>query len=332
MTIDTLVTGATGFIGGHLTRRLVERGRCVRILVRSPEQVTSTLRESCELVTGDLDDLQSLSKAVRGAKWIYHCAANVSTWSPWVSYRHVNVDGVSNLLETIRREGPDLSRLLHVSSADVYGFPKQPCSEECPLTGAGFGYGESKLQGEALVSRYGNEFGVPVTVVRPANVIGPGSQFISRIGQELNSGMMMTIDGGRSNAGLVYIDNLVEAMILAAESSTSVGECFNIRDDYDVSWKEFIERFRTIINGHGLVINLPFPVAELLARGFESSSRLLRLKKEPLLHRLLIRIFGRTCGHDATKIRQLCGAVTGIGFEEAMQRSCAWFLQSGNAG
>ena len=281
---------------------------------------------------GDLDDLQSLTKAVKGVRWIYHCAANVSTWSQWESYHRVNVHGVSNLLETIRRGNPELSRLLHVSSVDVYGFPKQHCSEECPLTSAGFGYGESKLQGESLVRRYGREFGMPITIVRPTNVIGPGSQFISRIGQKLNSGMMMTIDGGRCNAGLVYIDNLVEAMILAAESSTSLGECFNIRDDYDVSWKEFIQRFRTIIDGHGVIINLPFAVAELLARGFESPWRLLRLKQEPLLHRLLTRIFGRTCGHDATKLRRVCGVVTDIGFDEAMQRSCTWFLQSSKPG
>jgi len=332
MTIDTLVTGATGFIGGHLAHRLIERGRNVRILVRSPSRVPASLRQSCELVVGDLDDLQALAEAVSGVRWIYHCAANVSTWSSWESYRRANVDGVSNLLEAIHQENTDLSRLLHVSSVDVYGFPKQPCSEECPLTGAGFGYGESKLQGEALVKRYGSKFGIPVTIVRPTNVIGPGSQFISRIGQELKSGLMMTIDGGRCNAGLVYIDNLVEAMILAAESPDSVGECFNIRDDYDVSWKEFVQCFRNSIHGSGIIINIPYAAAELLARIIESPWRILHLKSEPLLHRLLIRMFGRTCGHDAAKIRQVCGAVTSIGFDEAMQRSSAWFLQTGSAG
>jgi len=321
------VTGATGFIGSRLAEKLVEEGWSVRLLVRDPGKLAPSLRTVPEIVVGDLLEADVLERAVSNTNVIFHCAANVSTWDTWDSYYAANVLGVQNLMNAIAKENPGLSRLVHVSTVDVYGFPVLPCDETYKTTGSGFGYGETKLLGETLVREFGDKSNIPYTIIRPANVIGPGSQFIMRIGHELKSGIMLTVDGGRANAGLVYIDNLVDDLIWAAGAAKAQGECYNVRDDYDVSWKTFLTRFRYSIKGKGVIVNLPFRVADLIAKGVEALSRVFFPAREPMLHRLLVRFFGRTCGHSAEKIRSDLGGAPRVGFDEAMERSCRWFLE-----
>ena len=324
-----LVTGATGFIGARLAERLIGDGRPVRLLVRNPQRLAPSLRDACEVVVGDLLDRAAVGRAVADAGVIFHCAANVRTWDSRKSYYAANVSGVKTLLDAIAGENPRLSRLVHLSTVDVYGFPPSPCDEQCPTTGAGFGYGETKLLGEALVREYRERAGISAVIIRPANVIGPGSPFIARIGRALKSGVMLTVDGGRANAGLVYVDNLIDRLLWAAAAQKAAGECYNVRDDYDATWAAFLERFRFSIGGRGKILDLSFPVADAIAMGFEAIHRIVAPAREPVLHRLLVRIFGRTCGHSARKIRDHSGRAATIGFEEAMEKSCRWFLESG---
>lgn len=325
-----LVTGATGFIGGRLAERLVADGWPVKLLVRNPDRLAPSLRHAKEIVVGDISDEDAVVRAVRDTDVIFHCAANVSTWGDWESYYSVNVLGVQNLLQSIARENPGLSRLVHISTVDVYGFPEFPCDELCKPNGGNFGYGETKLLGESLVRNFGDEAGISYTIIRPANVIGPGSQFISRIGHELKSGIMLTVDGGHTNAGMLYVDNLVDYLIWASGAAKAHRQCYNVRDAYDVTWADFIREFRHRIGGRGLIVNLPFSIADTIARGLEAFHKLLFPATEPLLHRLLVRFFGRPCGHSSEKIRCDSGFVGAIGFNEAMDRSCQWFLARGS--
>jgi nucleoside-diphosphate-sugar epimerase len=323
--LSALVTGATGFVGNRLAERLLQDGWAVRLLVRDVNKLSPTLRAGCVVVTGDLANLTALNAAVRDVDVIFHCAANVSTWDNDDNYYAANVQGVRNLLHAITAENKALARLVHVSTMDVYGFPVMPCDESSATTGAGFGYGESKLQGERVVRELGDLADISYTIVRPGNIIGPGSQFISRIGAELKFGLMLTIDGGHVHAGLLYIDNLVDCLLWAATSEQAHRECYNVRDDYDVDWKTFLNALRAGIKGKGLIINLPFWFAEKLASGLEAIHRRLLPRHEPTLHRLLVRFFGRTCGHNAGKIHAVCP--TRVGFEVAMQDSIQWFLK-----
>ena len=320
-----LVTGATGFIGRHLAERLLENGHSLRLLVRDENRLSAVLRSRCEIHSGNLEDVQALLHAVKGVRVIYHCAANVRTWDTWEAYYAANVRGVECLLQAIAQGCPLLSRFVHLSTVDVYGFPEHACDEQASTSGAGFPYGETKLLGENLVRAYAQRSGLSYSIIRPANVIGPRSQFIERIGAELKSGLMVTISGGRSNAGLIYIDNLIDYLIWAGNSATAHQQCYNARDAYDVDWFTFLTALRTGIHGKGLIVNLPFSVADWTAHAFEAVHQYISPAHEPLLHRLLVRFFGRTCGHSALKLHSEAGKGR-IGFEEAIQRSCLWFL------
>lgn len=324
------MTGATGFIGGSLSRRLVAEGWSVRLLVRDASKLPPALHDA-EVVVGDLADPQALERAVADVEVIFHCAANVNTWDSDKAYYAANVTGANNLLDAIIEVKPPLERFVHLSTVDVYGFPQAPCDEECPTAVSGFGYGDTKLQGENLVRGLGDAHNIPYTILRPCNVFGPESQFIRLIGKELMSGVMIRIDGGRSNAGLLYIDNLIDYMLWAARAQNAIRQCYNVRDSYDASWARFLEAFGKGLGKRGFIVNLPFGAADAIAKGSRALHRTVLPTREPLLHPLLVRIFGRTCGHSAAKIRAASAMESRIGFDQAMQKSVEWFRTNESA-
>jgi len=138
---------------------------------------------------------------------------------------------------------------------------------------------------------------------------------------------MLTIDGGRAHAGLVYVDNLIDCMLWASRAETAAGQSYNVRDPHDVNWADFITEYRKAIDGKGLVIDLPFYLANIAAVFVERFYRIFLPNREPILHRLLVRIFGRTCGHSAEKILAHGGPQARVSFADAIARSAHWFLE-----
>lgn len=330
-----LVTGATGFIGRHLALRLLREGRALRLLVRDPARLDPELAAGAQVLRGDLLEPDSLLPAVHGCGAIFHCAGNVSTWDRWPAYRAANVDGVAHLLQALEEavaaahaavKAPP-ARLVHLSTVDVYGYPAQPADESARCDGGAFGYGRSKAQGEALLRERASAMGLSWCVLRPTNVMGPCSPFIERIGAELRSGLMLLVDGGRADCGFLHVDNLVDCMLWAETSPRAHQGVFNVRDPVDVSWRRFVHDLREGISGRGFVLTLPYAAAEAGAQLLQAGHRLLHLPGEPLLHPLLVRMFGRSCAHDIGRL-QAAGAPLGrVPYEQAMQQGIAWFLR-----
>jgi nucleoside-diphosphate-sugar epimerase len=321
-----LVTGATGFIGGRLAERLLAAGWTIKVLVRDQRRLAQAVRKAATVIEGDLADLAALEKAVKEVAVVFHCAANVHTWDTLEAYQQTNVSGLVNILNAVIQHNPSLARFVHLSSVDVYGFPQQACDEHAITLATGFGYGDSKILGEYKLRELAASHAIPYTIIRPTNVMGPNSPFIERIGAELRAGLMLTIDGGKANAGFIDVDNLVDYMIWAAEAECAISQCYNARDDYDMSWAYFLRDFKQAIHGRGLIINLSFAVADSLAWIIEGFYRVFLPRHEPLLHRLLVRIFGRTCGHYADKIRRDSGFSGKFSYQHSFQRSAQWFL------
>jgi nucleoside-diphosphate-sugar epimerase len=323
-----LVTGATGFIGGQLTARLIANGVRPRLLIRDPARLKPEILAAADLVVGDLADLAALHLAVRNIGTLFHCAANVNTWDRWENYLAANVDGVRHLLQAMEHEGAPRGRFVHLSSADVYGFPPLACDEGARSDGGTFAYGRSKALGEKEFREGAQRLNLSYVILRPTNVMGPHGQFIRRIGDELRSGLMLKIDHGRADCGFLYIDNLLDCMLWAATASAAAHECFNVSDPESVSWARFIADLRAGIDGRGVVLDLPYALADAAAMVLETPWRILRLQREPLLHRLLVRIFGRTCGHDTSRLAAAGAPRGGVGYAEAMRRSAAWYRET----
>lgn len=321
---DVLVTGASGFVGGHLTRRLAERGHRVRVLVRSGSDRTGCAEAAADIVVGALDDVDSLRRATAGVTHVYNCAGMSADWGPWEDFRRVNVDGAKNVVEAAHAAGT-VRRVLHVSTTDVYGYPRRPCDESTEPTDIGLPYNRSKLLGERAVRLAADRTGVPVTVVRPVSVYGPGSKdFVIEIGNLLRQGQMVYIRKGEVPAGLIYVDNLVDAMINAATSDQTAGKVYNLRDPQLTTWREYIG---ALADGMGIKpprMSLPTPVATTVATVSEGLYRTLGIKARPVLTRHAVHLFDRDQSYAIDRAQEDFGFKSEIDFPEGLRRTLAW--------
>ena len=319
----SLVTGASGFLGGRLAQMLRERGEEAVILARA----TSDLRHlpsSIRVVRGDLLDRGSVQEAVQGVTNIYHCAACSTDWAPRQTYYGANVLGTQNLIDAAQRL-PGLRRLLHVSTTDVYGYPETPCAEDHSLVDAGLPYNQTKGKGEAIVWRAYREHGLPITILRPATIYGPrGKDFTLEIASLLRQRLMTYIDGGASPGGFTYVDNVAQAMLDAAESADTIGEAYNIADGTGATWKRYLTLFAEQLGTKPPWINLSFRTALVIARTMEAPHRYLGLRGRPLLTQHAVRLLGRNQEFPIAKARSSFGFAPAISLEEGVRRSVAW--------
>lgn len=322
--MTTLITGASGFLGGRLTQVLAARGERLRVLARPTSKLDHLDGLDIEVVRGDLTDAASLIAATRGVELVYHCAALSADWGAWEDFERVNVRGVQNLLAAAHRAGT-VQRVLHVSTTDVYGYPETACRESYGIRDIGLPYNRSKGLGERAVWDFHERTGLPVTVVRPVNIFGPRSKdFVVEVGNLLVQGQMMVIDGGLRRAGLLFVDNAVEGLIAAARSARAVGQAYNLRDESDVTWRQYLTDLAAGLGAKPPWINLRAGLALALGRAFEGAYGLVRASSRPLLTRHSVYLLGRDQGYPIDKAKQEVGFRSVVGYEEALQRTLAW--------
>lgn len=321
---DVLVTGAGGFIGGHLARRLAARGHRVRVLIREGSDRSSFGDAADDVVVGSLNDPESLDRAVDGVTHVYNCAGMSADWGPWEDFRRANVDGPKNVVEAAHRAGT-VRRVLHLSTTDVYGYPKVPCDENTRPRDIGLPYNRSKVLGERAVWSAAYHTGVPVTVIRPVSVYGPGSKdFVIEIGNLLVQKQMVYIRRGEVPAGLLYVDNAVDGIIAAANAEETAGKTYNLRDFESTTWREYIS---ALADGMGVKppgMSLPTPVATAVATVSEKLYGALRISARPVLTRHAVHLFDRDQSYGIDRAQEDFGFKSEVDFAEGMRRTLAW--------
>jgi dihydroflavonol-4-reductase len=221
-----LVTGATGFIGGRLSRALLAGGRRVRAIVR-PDADAAGLPTGLELVRGDLTDPDSLDSAAAGCGLVYHVAAITSSRSATDRERQaVNVDGAAHMAASAARAGA--RRFVHVSSCGVYGHRNRfPATETTPLR-PDTRYRISKARGEAAVLEVARTTGLPVVVARLASIYGPAAGNWLRLCRSVRAERFRMIGDGRNPVHLGHVDDVVDGLRRCAETSGIEGRCYNL--------------------------------------------------------------------------------------------------------
>jgi len=169
-----LITGAAGFIGSHLTRRLLERGDGVRGLLMPGEADRGLEAAGMEVFRGDLTDPASIRGVAEGCDKVIHAAMRVIDWGKKKDFFAIGVDGTRNLLEECADK---VERFVYMSSIAAYGFgpPLKGFDEYIPLVKTGLHYGDAKAEAEQIVGSFAAMGAMDTTVIRPANVTGPGS-------------------------------------------------------------------------------------------------------------------------------------------------------------
>ena len=326
--MTSLVTGATGLIGSHLVEQLVVRGERVRVLVR-PTSDAQRLRElDVEMRIGNLMDNATLMSAAKGVSTVYHCAALVADWGPDEAFQQANVRGVRNALGAATRA--DVSRFVFLSTSDVYGFPGTPVDETEHLSPRGFPYSDSKVDGETLVWTHHRKVGLPTTIIRPASVYGPRAQLlVVGLLNRLRRRKAFLIDDGKHNAGLAYVGNLVDAIILAAGSDQAVGQAYNVSDGSDVTWKQYLDRLADMGRVPRATRSRSHDVAFAIASAWESWYRMRGRTERPPLTRMSVELMGTSQGFPIDKAQEQLGYRPRVDFETGMGYTEDWLHQTG---
>lgn len=308
------ITGATGFIGGRLAEIGCQLGIDIVALVRRWSRAARLARMPVGVAHGDILDLDSLRDGMKGCDVVFHCAIDSRVGRK--AHRRSSIKGTANVMQAAMELG--VERVVHLSSAAVYSYRPGPdaATEKGAYRYSGDVYCDGKIEAEKIALRYYREHSLPVTVLRPTIVYGPFGYHTNHTATLIRQGRMVLVDGGTGVCNSLYVDNLVEAMLLAAEHDDAVGKVFHISDASPVSWKEFIE-------AHALPLGdsyLPLPemtVQEIAAaraqiRNHQPSSlkQTLLLIRNPLVRQALrsIPIIDRSIGVVAAIARTLLPA------------------------
>jgi acetylornithine/succinyldiaminopimelate/putrescine aminotransferase/nucleoside-diphosphate-sugar epimerase len=323
-----LITGATGFIGGRLAKRLVQEGYSVRCLVRESSDTSLLDKLDVEIVVGDLTRARSLARAVEGCHYVFHCGALVSDWATREEIARTNVEGTRGLLEA--SADASVQRFIHFSTTDVYGYPDGTAIDEA-YTARRFRnwYAQTKLYAEAEVRRVEREHELYAVILRPATVYGPGSaDVIGEIARAIRGRNMLLVDRGRAVAGLCYVDNLIDAAVLALRHEAAPGHAFNVSDGLGVTWKEFTDGLAEGLGYSKVRWSLPYWMANGIGFSLEHGYRLLRkttgLNVPPLLSRQAVQVLGNNQDFSNRKAREMLGWEPRVDYSGGLEATIAW--------
>ncbi|MBW4050548.1 MAG: NAD-dependent epimerase/dehydratase family protein [Proteobacteria bacterium] len=323
-----LVTGATGFTGGNLARRLAAKGERVRALVRDASKAESLMANGIEVRVGQLTSLDDVMGAARGCDQIHHIAAVFRTAGhPDSHYRDVNIGGTRNVLEAARRL--DCERVVHCSTVGVHGHIHEPPASETCRFAPGDIYQRTKLEGELAVHEAARR-GQRVTIVRPSPIYGEGDLRFLKLYRAVARGVFVMIGSGRPKLHMVHIDDLVDGIVLTSTSEAALGQVFILAGPQAPTLNELVGHI-----AHAVGVAAPrwrVPLWPVMTAGILCESVCVPLRIEPPLHRRRVAFFTHHREFDCSKARQLLGYAPRVSPAEGIARTAAWYRAAGYLG
>lgn len=326
-----LVTGGTGFVGGHVAETLCQHGHQVRTIARSGSDTTLLKQWGVEIIEGDLTDPAVVQKACQQVECVIHCAAKVGEWGPIEEYRKVNVDALRHLLEAVRDK--PLHRFVLVSSLGVYQARDHFGTDEtAPLPERHIdSYTQTKVEADLLAQEFAKQHSLPLVILRPGFVYGPRDRTVMpRILKNLRFRLVTYFGSRKKVINQVYVGNVVEAVLLAMTEPKAVGQVYNIRDGRLVTKKEFFETIAELAELPKPLVTYPMWFARLLCGTFETLGKTFGFA--PLLNGARLKFMGLNLDYSIEKARRELGYNPSTDFEEGIRKTIDWLRQEGKVG
>lgn len=320
-----LVTGATGFTGHAICRRLLADGENVVALVRDPSRASALTAAGAECRSADLTDAAAVRRAFDGVDHVYHIAAAYRSEHADLSMFHaVNVEGTRHLLDAAMEAG--VARFLHCSTAGVQGEIEDPPANEDYRLKPGDHYQQSKLHGERLALEYFRQ-GLPGVVVRPVGIYGPGDGRFLKLFRAIDRGRFVMIGSGRTLYHMTYIDDIVDGFILAGTKDAALGEIFTIAGPRYTSIHELVDTIADVLGRPRPRLRIPFApvfaasvVCDKLCRAFGIN---------PPLYPRRVEFFKLDRAFCIEKARSMLGYQPRIDLEEGLRRTAESYRAKG---
>lgn len=275
---QVFVTGGTGFIGGRLIEKMVSRYDIkVKALVSNYRNLFRVARYPIEIVYGDILNYNAIRDGLTGCDFLIHCA--FGNKGSYEERKRINVEGTRNVLEAGKVAG--VKRIVHISTFSVYELQDTSIDENSPYTSVSTAYTDSKIEAEKLVFEYYDKYNIPVTVIQPSIVYGPfATGWTVGVVEQLMNGKIILVNDGEGYCNAVYVDDVVDAILLATINRNAVGEKFIISYEKPITWKEFYSAFEEL-SGIRSTVSMTVDEAKNLYKIQQ------KMKKKPSLFKVL---------------------------------------------
>jgi nucleoside-diphosphate-sugar epimerase len=329
----SLVTGASGFVGQAVVRRLLADGDQVRALTAPGDRRLPELRalgggERLEVIEADVTDAAAIAPHFRGVARVIHTAALVHGFHPWARYRAINVGGTQNVAGAAHAAG--IARFVHVSTSDVFGIPRdgRPIDEATPYRSWDEPYPDTKIEAERWLWNFHRSSGLPVSVIYPCWVYGPGDQaLLPGFAQAIRDGFLVFWHRD-TRLAWVYIDNLADAIVLASSHPAAIGQGYLVHDGASgPTLEDVCARLAELLGKPFAPRYVPYGVALAAAAGAQGLWRLLRLRGTPPVLTNDVKSFGFQWQFAGDKLQRELGWSPRVGIGDGMERAFAYFRQ-----
>lgn len=320
-----LVTGANGFTGSYLCRKLVERGDHVLALVRASSKRDLLQGVDVEFVIGDLAEETLPAAALHGVDTVYNVAAVFRTEGVSDKYFYdVNADGVDRLLHAAYQA--NVSRFVHCSTIGVLGAIKHPPASETAPYNPDDVYQRSKLEGEQRTLAFQKKYDFPLSVVRPAAIYGPGDMRMLKLFRAVDKKIFWMIGSGDIYFHMVYVEDLIDGIILAGERSEAIGEVFILAGEEYIKLNDLVQLIGDILGRP--VSKRHIPVMPVMAAAIICQRICRPLGIEPPLYPRRLKFFTKSRAFDISKAKRVLGYQPKIDLRTGLTRTASWYQQN----
>lgn len=319
------VTGATGFLGGALVERLSQEGAQIRALARRPERA-DPIRDfpNLEVVTGDVTNMTRMREITVGCDYVFHLAA--ATSGTLELQQAVNVNGTEHVATAAAEAG--VKRFVLVSSIASYGYGVQGrVAEEQEQSPRRVPYNITKAKGEQALRTVAQQHHLSYSILRPGMIFGPRSgAWTDTMFKLAKRRPMPFIGDGTGTCYPIFVDDVVDLLLVMALHPAAEGEAFNAVLDPAPTWREFLGRYMQLA-GHDRWLAIPVPLVQVLAPLVDTGALVIR--GEPLNIRDLVHFLTGQQTYSMDKARERLGWQARFSLEEGIQRCVPYLEEKG---
>jgi nucleoside-diphosphate-sugar epimerase len=326
--VKVLVTGATGFTGGHVAATLAARGHEVRALVRprSLQKFEQSPLAAAGVIpyAGDLIDAPAVGRAAAGVDVVYHIAATYrEAGQRDAAYREVNVRGTRHVLEAASLGA--VRRVVHCSTGGVHGHVEHPPANEDAPFNPGDIYQQTKLEAERLAEQYGRTHPLEVVIARPIGIYGPGDTRFLKLFRGLARGRFPMLGKGEVFYHLTYIDDLVEGFRLCGEVAGAAGRAYLLAGPRYTTLNELVALIAAELKVKPP--RLHWPIWPFWTAGLMCEVVSIPLGIEPPLYRRRVDFYTKSRAFDTSRARGELGYAPKVDLPEGIGRTADWYRQ-----
>lgn len=322
---SVLITGGKGFLGQHLVTAFSKQGHRVRVFAR-PNSSLEEGSKNNNIFWGDIRDDMAVQRAIEGMDYVIHLVSNFRKGGSDKGEAYdINVVGTENVLKASKKYS--VKHLIHCSTIGVHGSVREiPANEETPYN-PGDLYQETKLIAEKKVWAFFNETQLPITVIRPISMLGPGDVRMLKLFKMIKRGRFVMVGKGEAFFQPAYIDDVVEGFRLCLNNEKAIGEAFIIGGDTYVTLRELVNLIAETLRVPPPTFQIPLTPVLLLAGLCERICGPLGI--EPPLHKRRVSFFQNNRAFSVAKAKRILGYQPQVSLREGIKKTIKWYEENG---